>query len=618
VKRAGTGNGERGTGRSASVPRSLFPVPLIVVLLILAARSLAAQIPPDSIRPDTLTTDTTDATGRYLEVQKRTDQVMATLPLLGVEGPRPQDFRVIFNRDSMDWSGSETLGDLLRWTPDVYIWRGGWVGRPLFPNYMGRAEAGVEYYLDGLPFMAMGPDSVATDPGLIALSLLDKVVVERWPGLLRIRLFTRQHDRRAPASRIGISTGDRRFARYLGALQQRFGHGFGYDLSADIVNINLGGSSNSEFNEATWRAQFGYVPNDHFGLSGEVLGYNPSFRGIASPGDTLLPVLKGKRQEAQLRASWGTGPGREGFHADGLFGTGHWDGTGVTQTVRQGGLMLNYRRPRYQFGASGFARSGVTPWDLRGSAGWQPARLLTLSADLGYLEHNGGRNSHWLGAQAGLQLPAGFSVVGQLRQGQVVTAPNQLADTAQSFTDWRGTLAFDSRPFSVAGDYGRLSPFDAKPFNGIPGVDSLRPTGNVEWVTVRYRLMPVSWLTLSGWYTNPVSGAVAPDGTPPGHSLTALTFRSRFWRQFRSGTFELKAQLAMETWSDWTLGVGPSGNPIRQPGATFLRSLVEFRIQRFMVFWDRQNMTASQGSYLPGLTVQPYGNIFGFRWDFLN
>ncbi len=602
-----------------TAPRSRLPAPFLVLALLLLPAAVAAQIPPDSIRPDTLTTDTTDATGRYLDVQKRADVIMSTLPLLGVEGPRPTDFRVIFNRDSMDWSGSETLGDLLRWTPDLFIWRGGWVGRPLFANYMGRGEAGVEYYLDGLPFLALGPDSAATDPGLIGLSLLEKVVVERWPGLLRIKMFTRQHDRRAPASRIGISTGDRRFARYIGALEQRFGHGFGYDLSADIVNVNLSGTSNSEFNEATYRVQFGYVPNDHFGLSGEVLGYDPSFRGITNPTDTLLLPLKGKRQEALLRASWGTGPGREGFHADGLFGASHWAGNGVTQTVRQGGVMLNYRRSRFQLGGSVFNRSEGTPWDLRGSAGWQPVRLLTLSADIGYLTHDGGRNSQWLGAQTGLQLPAGFSLVGQLRQGQVVPVPSQATDTAQSFTDWKGTLAFDSRLLSLSADYGKLSAFDPRPFPGFPGVDSLRPTGDVEWATFTYRLAPVSWLVLSGWYTDPVSGAAGPDGTPPGHSLTALTFRSRFWRKFKSGTFELKAQLAMESWNSWTLGLDPSGTPIRRPGSTFLRSLVEFRIQRFMVFWDRQNLTGTQASYtLPGLTVQPYGNIFGFRWDFLN
>jgi hypothetical protein len=601
-----------------NAPRSRLPAPLLALALLVIPALAQAQIPPDSIRPDTLVVDTTDKTSRYLQVQKRGEQIMSTLPLLGVEGPRPLDFRVIFDSDSMDWSGSETLGDLLRWTPDIYIWRGGWVGRPALPNYMGRGAEGVEYYLDGLPFMALGPDSVATDPGLIGLSLLDKVVVERWPGLLRIRMFTRQHDRRAPASRIGISTGDRRFARYIGALEQRFGHGWGYDLSADIVNINLSGSSNSEFNEATYRAQFGYVPNDHFGLSAEILGYDPSFRGITTTADTLLSPLKGKRQETLLRGSWGTGPGREGFHIDGLFGISHWSGSGVDQSVRQGGLMLNYRRPRYQFGVSGFNRSQSTPWDFRGTAGWQPVRQFTLSADLGYLTHDGGRNSHWLGAQAGLQLPAGFSVVGQLRQGQVVTAPNQPADTAQTFTDWRGTLAFDSRPLSVAADYGKLSPFAARPFEGIPGVDSLRATGNVEWATIRYRVEPVSWLALSGWYTNPVSGGGSPDGTPPGHSLTAITFRSRFWRHFKSGTFELKAQVAVESWSSWTLGLDPSGNPIQLPGARFLRSLLEFRIQRFMVFWDRQNLTGTVGTYLPGLTVQPYGNIFGFRWDFLN
>ncbi|MFI5208960.1 MAG: hypothetical protein ACHQ2E_00820, partial [Gemmatimonadales bacterium] len=132
-----------------TAPRSRLPAPLLAVALLVIPALVQAQIPPDSIRPDTLTTDTTNKTGRYLEVQKRTEEIMSTLPLLGVEGPRPPEFRMVFDRDSMDWSGSETLGDLLRCTPDLFIWRGGWVGLPFFGNYMGRGEAGVEYYLDG-------------------------------------------------------------------------------------------------------------------------------------------------------------------------------------------------------------------------------------------------------------------------------------------------------------------------------------------------------------------------------------------------------------------------------------------------------------------------------------
>jgi len=111
----------------------------------------------------------------------------------------------VFDRDSIEWGHASTVGDLLLQVPGVYLWRGGFVGRPEPVNYQGRGATSAEYYLDGLPYVATGVDSVAVDPALFSLSFLDRIEVERWPGLLRVHLVTRRHDRRAPRSRIGIA-----------------------------------------------------------------------------------------------------------------------------------------------------------------------------------------------------------------------------------------------------------------------------------------------------------------------------------------------------------------------------------------------------------------------------
>ena len=109
------------------------------------------------------------------------------------------------------------VGDLLTQVPGVFLWRGGFIGRPEPVNYQGRGATSAEYYLDGLPYVAAGVDSIAVDPALFSISLLDRIEVERWPGLLRVHLFTRRHDR----ARAALADRRRPGRRRLRALRRR-------------------------------------------------------------------------------------------------------------------------------------------------------------------------------------------------------------------------------------------------------------------------------------------------------------------------------------------------------------------------------------------------------------
>jgi hypothetical protein len=138
---------------------------------------------------------------------------------LDLEGPLPAGSRIVLTRDSIDWGHAATLADLLQRVPGVYLWRGGWLGQPEYPNYQARGPTSVEYVLDGLPYAPAGSDSVGVDASLFPLSLIDRVEIDRWPGLLRVRLFTLAHDRLAPRSQIAIARGAGEFARYQGSLE---------------------------------------------------------------------------------------------------------------------------------------------------------------------------------------------------------------------------------------------------------------------------------------------------------------------------------------------------------------------------------------------------------------
>ena len=80
--------------------------------------------------------------------------------MIGIEGPRPALTRIVFTRDSIEWGHAATVGDLLTQVPGVFLWRGGYIGRPEPVSFQGRAGASAEYYLDGVPYVAAGVDSV--------------------------------------------------------------------------------------------------------------------------------------------------------------------------------------------------------------------------------------------------------------------------------------------------------------------------------------------------------------------------------------------------------------------------------------------------------------------------
>ena len=163
----------------------------LVALAFLPA-GLGAQVTDTFPRPVPDTLLVADSAEAFARLQADASVVVPTMPRMAAAGPQPPLSRAIFPRDSIDASGALTVGDVLARVPGVYLWRGGGVGRPEMPNFRGRGVASVEYLLDGMPWLPVGPDSLAVDASLIPLALLERIEVERWPGLVRVQLFTRR------------------------------------------------------------------------------------------------------------------------------------------------------------------------------------------------------------------------------------------------------------------------------------------------------------------------------------------------------------------------------------------------------------------------------------------
>ncbi|MDH5284479.1 MAG: hypothetical protein OEW80_11430 [Gemmatimonadota bacterium] len=598
-------------------------LPALLLALSAVAAPLAAQIPYDSLPPDTLRRDTINTTERYLEGEGDTQVYLPAAPRIGPSGPDPAMSRIVLTRDSIQWAMAETVSDLLTRVPGLYLWRGGWLGRTEYPSYRYRGPASVEYFVDGLPYVPIGPDTLGVDPSYFSLSLYDHIEIEPWPGSLRVWLYTRRHERKAPASRIGIARGDKDLARYIAALEKRFESGIGFAMQGERMVVPTASGSSSAFDISNLWLQIGYVPNAHLGTQVQLLysapDRDPYVDAQSGTPDTLELGLRGTRNDAQFRAFWRQRTDDLGFKVDGLVGRTTWGGGGVKdEEVRQGGVVLGWRGPTAGVTARVFNRSRWTPWDVEASGRWNGLSRLTVGLDAAYQTHDLDRSSQWLGARVGASLPLGFEALATGRTGSVVSSPTVLTEQAQDLTDWQVQFGWERPRFGVEVGYGHTDGFTPQAFRSFtPTVPQLGKAGGTEWLTVGWRVALLKWITLQGWYSDPVGGE-SGQGVPPTHSLTSATIRSKFLRTFRSTVFDLKAQVAYETWGDGVIGLDPNGAPLALDGASFWRMEIEFSIDAFHFYWDRFNARASRKTYVPGFPVLNFGSTFGVRWEFLN
>jgi hypothetical protein len=581
---------------------------------------IEGQLPGDTLPSDSLQADTVDYTARFLQAQQQETVRLPVMPYAGTRGPRPPLSRMVFNRDSIEWGHAATVGDLLSQVPGVYLWRGGFIGRPEPVNFQGRGATSAEYYLDGVPYIAAGVDSVAVDPALFSLSFLDRIEVERWPGLIRVSLYTRRHDRLAPRSRLGVARGDRNFARYEGDLERRYEVGIGFGLAADYLSSPTASGTSSGYSNTQIWGQGSYIPSPKFGIQYQLLHSHPKRRAFVVadpvPNDTIGAGFTATRTDAQIRVALRSRPDGLGPGADLVYARSAWDGAGLDQQINQIGGYLSYRTPTFSTGGSAFHRSRWTSLDLRGNAGWTPLPQLSASAEVVHQGHDGGRKSDYLSLSAALQPVQGFALTASARRGKLVAAPSLLADTAQTLRDYEAAVGWERERLGLQVGWSRTSAFNPLGYAEFRDIPTLAPSPEIDWLTISARVAPVRWLTLESWYSDPRKGSA--DGIPPTHSLSALTLRSKFLRKFPSGAFDLKLRLSMESWGRGTLGRDATGAPINLRGATFYRSLLEIQLQSFTIYWDRGNLSATRLTYVSGFRVPAYGSNFGIRWEFLN
>ncbi len=582
----------------------------VLLALPVQLSAQADSVPPDSVRP------VEDPTARFIEASAGAGKRVPVLPRVGPAGPLPSGSRMVFNRDSLEWSGAGSLADLLAEVPGVFIWRAGWLVQPEMANYRGRGPASVSYYLDGLPLTPMGPDSVGVDPGGFSLGLLDRVEVLRWPDRLVVHMYSRRHDREAPASRIAIGTGDQSAARYQATFEKRWGSGIGLGIGGDFLNFPTGTATRGDRLLTQVWGQASWVPSEKFGLLYQLRTSDIDRDTLfSSTGDALTRQVDGTRTDHQFRLHFASSPGPTGFRSDLQVGRTSWSGSGVDQQLANYGVTLLHRSATTLVRARAGGVERRTPVDLGGELSVVPVDFFAASVEGAYQQHSAERTSLWGGVRSGVTLPFGVYLDGRLRWGHEVATPAVIMAPEENVGEAEVTLGFRSTPLDLAVSGARTSSFRPQSFQPYLVVDTLRPGAVTDWLTVSGRIRPVNWLTLEGWFAAPV--ADAPDGQPPSQGWFRAAIDSKFWRTFPSSTFNLRLQGTIEAWGEGVLGLDSAGQPVVHPAATFFSVFFQLELSRFRLFYERRNLLAQSGGQLPGHEL-PAAQIFGVRWDFLN
>lgn len=605
-------------------------LPAVFLLCLSLAPAAHAQVlpaRPDTTRRDSVPQDTVALRRDTLPGWPYLGRgLVPTVPEAVPPGPLPPGSRYTFTRDSMPWSTAQTLADLLGAIPGIYVARAGFLGLPEYVVYGGRGGAALTVYWDRLPMEPLGGDSVYLDPSRVALTYLKRVDVEVLPAELRVYLVSERHETLEPRSVVRVMSGDFRTASYTGLFQKRWPSGLGVNLTGSFVGSEGASASDRESQLFDLWAKGEWLPTATTGVMYQIRRQQYDREAVLRGDGAVsvaarVPERHGARTDAMLTLFAGSRAHGLGFRGTAGLGSSRWSNDTVLgdREVRQAFATLGYQDGRLSAEVTGRVADARTKQALEARAAWSPLPGIALAADASLKRHDGDRQSRAAHLSAGVYRGP-FSLVGEWAVQDAVQAPALLADTAQQTADRAVRIGFDTRPLAGHLVLVRRDAYQPLPFGELPVIPALAPTRAATYLVADARLQPIGPLTVDGWYATPrhVGATGAADFQPPTHGRAQLTFRSKFWRTFRSGAFDLKVQVALESWSTGTAGLDAAGQPIVLPGRTFQEWFLAFRIVGFTMFWDMRDARLQRGQYVPFLDYPYSAQVFGVRWEFRN
>src|SRR5207302_1099370 len=354
------------------------------------------------------------------------------------------------------------------------------------------------------------------------------------------------HHRAAAVDRHGLAGADRHGAGEYGELS----------LVADYNNnAGIGSSSSTPFNSVDLWLKAEYLPTPRVGVSYQVA----SSAWKRSPSDVagLTDHFEYKRRDGIFRLFAAAREDGLGPRLDLTFvtTTAAADSAVIGRSLSQGALAVGSSWGHGHVRVTFRSQDEDRPWQIEGSAAWIPLRPFTLAAGARHARYGNSRSGERLHLAAGLALPLGLTLHGDVAWANDLGAPALASDSAQRTTDVSGAVRWDRHRVTLEVGLARRDAF--VPLGhpaGLRPLGGLGPTQATRYLTVHGALEPLPGLHLAGWYFDPyVSGG--NDFEPPYHARVSATFYSKFWRVYKSGVFALRGEIAMESWSRGTAGV---------------------------------------------------------------
>lgn len=586
---------------------------LLTGALVLWATSAAAQA-------DTTQRDTTAAARDTTPEPDTTEVLLPTFPSGLAPGPLPRGARYTFTADSLLLLSSRTLSDLLSHLPGVYVARGGWYGQAEIPLYGGRGAAGLELFVDGVPYLPLGRDSLYLDPARISLAPFERVDVVITPAILQVYLASVTHRSTNPRTQIGVMTGRQDISGYRAGYSKRSQSGLGATLLADWNSVGTGPLSNTttSFGTSDFLLKAEYVPaGGRIGAAFQL--FSSSWHRNAAT-DNRVDGWRQDRRERMLRVFMAQRGDGRGWRVTGTLASSSISHDTLVQDRSVSMATVDASWTWRHASVLGTARfgAGAAPTQLEGRAGWIPLAPITVSGAFRQTLYADGRRGIRAFGSAGLLLPYGFSARADAIWQNDVQSPFVTTDDLQRALAVAAWVRFDHPRLSVEVGRGRRDPFAPLGFaRGIKTVDSLHPTPLTEFIAGHASIQIVPGLRVSGWYFDPVVGG--GDFEPPHHARLSATFQSKFWRVFKSGIFALRGEVAMESWSRWGLGgIDSTGAQRQLGGASFVDTNLEMQLAGVTLFWTIQNINLMRASYVEGLGYPKASQSYGARWYFTN
>ena len=535
-----------------------------------------------------------------------------------------------YTRDQLFATGAITLGDLLDRIPEYTTFRTGWLAAPQ-ATALGGDFSRVRVFMDGIERDDLEPrNGVAPDLSSVPIWALQKLTLARSASGLRVDLRTWEYNGTAPYTRIDALTGDLNTNLYRAFYGRRFYNGAGLQVALQqygVTDVRNGGGGQ----------QFG-------GL----IRY-----GVGRPNWSLDATAIRTNDSRVVTGRFGYGQELPGYRAAHTLGylraaIGHEGGGPFLQLVAST-QILKESSPHY------------TP-ATAAQYGFAPDTVDSLASVTQYV------------ATAGIDAAGGrLRLIERYRRrlGRGYNSPSATFDLSHTFLsasalaerdEYSGLMRVEGGarltplPFiSVMGFLGQRTSFGTPALGFLKQPDSrtarleggLRILPRGLWVTAGVITRDTALLVPSAlWDTAFVAQAIGRQtGTTFGvHGNIAgslsINASATHWQQLAAYTPQTEAHADVRFHTEW-LSRFPSRNFsfLFQPGVDYRSSapfpqtsgidryasssrvvslLVELRILRGVLSFQRRNVIGVIYDQVPGYLMPRPINVYGVRWYFFN